>query len=486
MKKVFLIFYVCIFAINTSAKIKPLLHFTFDSAYKEIGENRGTTSVDESIFIGDSIVIKDGVINNALYLDGSTYLKLPDNISKGLIDLTISAWINIDEHRPNQPIITLASGTNEYLILTPQRGDNENGVSLVMTNSNTTTDSHTDREERISNTQQTKPLKLNSWHHIAFTLNGSVGKLYVDGELVETKCDFTTNPSLFRNTKDNYIGKPTWPDQYFKGLIDDFRLYDVALSSDEIIEFASMGDSFIVNEDSMNLQLDFITNITSSYIELPKIGNSGSTIEWISMNVDVIESDGTIHRPSSGCGDIEVKLIANISKGDYNKRKEFKAVVKDLKTPLSDLDVFSMNTGNPVIPAYLADASVFYDEKTKRFYAFGTNDGAEGGNVYPAQMWYSDDCANWVNKEIELPKTWTDHAGTVAVWAPSIEYSSVTDKYYLMYSIASNTFIGYSDSPLGPWEDANAISPGNMFYKGYDGQFFVDDDNTIYIETFEK
>lgn len=43
-----------------------------------------------------------------------------------------------------------------------------------------------------------------------------------------------------------------------------------------------------------------------------------------------------------------------------------------------DINVFAPNTGNPVIPAYLADATVVYDSKTDAFYAYGTNDGAGG------------------------------------------------------------------------------------------------------------
>lgn len=137
-----------------------------------------------------------------------------------------------------------------------------------------------------------------------------------------------------------------------------------------------------------------------------------------------------------------------------------------------DTNVFSMQTGNPVIPAYLADASIMYDQKTGMFYAYGTNDGAGGGNVYPTQMWYSKDCKNWINRPLHLPQSWTDYAGTTALWAPSMIYNPSTQKYYLMYGIDCKTFVAMSNSPLGPWEDANAIAPGKMFYRGYDGQFF--------------
>jgi hypothetical protein len=148
-----------------------------------------------------------------------------------------------------------------------------------------------------------------------------------------------------------------------------------------------------------------------------------------------------------------------------------------------DMNVFAMQTGNPVIPAYLADATIIYDQKTEMFYAYGTNDGAGGGNVYPTQMWYSKDCKNWINHPLRLPQSWTDYAGTTALWAPSMIYNPSTLKYYLMYGIDCKTFVAMSDTPLGTWDDANAAAPGKMLYKGYDGQFFLDDDQTMYIVT---
>lgn len=148
-----------------------------------------------------------------------------------------------------------------------------------------------------------------------------------------------------------------------------------------------------------------------------------------------------------------------------------------------DMGVFGMHTGNPVIPAYLADASVMYDGRTDMFYAYGTNDGGGGENVYPTQMWYSKDCRQWHNKPLNLPQSWIDESGKKALWAPSMIYYPVTGKYYLMYGIDCKTYVGMSDSPSGPWVDANAVAPGKMLYQGYDAQFFLDDDNTMYIVT---
>ena len=150
---------------------------------------------------------------------------------------------------------------------------------------------------------------------------------------------------------------------------------------------------------------------------------------------------------------------------------------------IGDLGVFSPHTGNPVVPGYWADATVAYDARTRKFYAYGTNDGAGGGNVYPTQMWYSDNGKEWFNRPLRLPASWTDYAGTTALWAPSFIFHPASGKYYLMYGIDCKTFVAMSDSPMGPWEDANAAAPGKMLYKGYDGQFFLDDDGRLYVVT---
>lgn len=148
-----------------------------------------------------------------------------------------------------------------------------------------------------------------------------------------------------------------------------------------------------------------------------------------------------------------------------------------------DMSVFAPCTGNPVIPAYLADATIVYDEKSETFYAYGTNDGAGLPNVYPTQFWRSKDCRRWENFPLPLPEAWIECAGSDFVWAPSSIYNPHTGKYYLMYGIDSKTFVGMSDSPEGPWEDANAVAPGKYLYRGYDGQFFLDDDGHMYIVT---
>lgn len=459
----------------------PFIRYSFDEAKGNSVHNEGSGGAKlDAIVGGGTVEWVAGLLGCAAKLSNNGYLRMPDGIMENITDFTLSTWVYFNEQANNQTVCTFARGTEQYLILTTQRGDRENGVSLVMTNDFGDKE-HIKKEERIAYTRQKEKLTANAWHHIAFTLKGNIGTLYVDGVKAEVKTDFTTNPSALGYTTDNYIGRPTWPDPYLNGMIDDFRIYNYALSEERVYELSSSADAVLVQDDKDRLELGDLSTVTGN-ITLPMTGSSGSRISWQSDNI-IVNNKGTVYRPDAGTGDIKTTLTATIKKGKEIATKKFVATIKDIGTEPEDLNVFSMKTGNPTVPAYLADASFYYDKKTDMFFAYGTNDGAGGGNVYPTQVWYSKDCKTWKNEIVVFPKSWTDYAGTVAVWAPSIEYNPATRKYYLMYSIASNTFVGMSDHPLGPWEDANGAAPGKMLYKGYDGQFFVDDDHKMYIVT---
>ena len=71
------------------------------------------------------------------------------------------------------------------------------------------------------------------WHHVAITIGGNTGRMYVDGVLRATNTGMTINPIDLATTL-NYIGKSQWPDPEFNGLIDELKIFNYALSTVEI------------------------------------------------------------------------------------------------------------------------------------------------------------------------------------------------------------------------------------------------------------
>jgi hypothetical protein len=89
------------------------------------------------------------------------------------------------------------------------------------------------------------PANLEGWHLWVFVKNELAGQeaisIYFDGELVES--DPNVNSTL-ANIADapSTVGAVTWHSADFVGEIDDFRLYDKALSAAEIIELFRGGE----------------------------------------------------------------------------------------------------------------------------------------------------------------------------------------------------------------------------------------------------
>jgi hypothetical protein len=76
------------------------------------------------------------------------------------------------------------------------------------------------------------PLPEFEWHHVAMTYNGSVISLYVDGFLVAAR---KTQTALSTSSLPLFIGgNPLWG-EFFKGTIDEVRVYNRALSEGEIV-----------------------------------------------------------------------------------------------------------------------------------------------------------------------------------------------------------------------------------------------------------
>ena len=75
-----------------------------------------------------------------------------------------------------------------------------------------------------------------SWHRIALVWDGSQRTLYVDGVPVAKDTQASLDIS---DTGLNFgVGKDYDPETHWSGFLDDVRIYDVALSSEQIAALA--------------------------------------------------------------------------------------------------------------------------------------------------------------------------------------------------------------------------------------------------------
>lgn len=162
-----------------------------------------------------------GKQGQAIDLDGiNDFVTLPSDVASST-DMTVAAWVNWDGGAIWQRIFDFGSGTAENMFLSPSSG----GTSRT---------TFTIKNGGVEQVMDGPPIPVGVWAHVAVTLNGNTGKLYINGVVVDTDNNITINPSDFRAAT-NYIGKSQWPDPLFNGRIDEFYIYNTALTDAQIV-----------------------------------------------------------------------------------------------------------------------------------------------------------------------------------------------------------------------------------------------------------
>jgi L-ascorbate metabolism protein UlaG (beta-lactamase superfamily) len=194
-----------------------------DIAHDSAGENNGTLSG------GPVWQPAGGKIAGALRFDG-----IDDYISTNFVldpadgAFSIFAWVNGDV--PGQVVISQADGTGsgETWLGTDQL------QGKLMTGLVAPPAGRFVPQPLVSDSVVTD----GQWHHIGFTWDGSYRALYVDG--IEVERDTSAQNPLKSADGGMYIGAGRMLDagSFFSGMIDDIRIFNLALSEEEIGELA--------------------------------------------------------------------------------------------------------------------------------------------------------------------------------------------------------------------------------------------------------
>jgi hypothetical protein len=103
------------------------------------------------------------------------------------------------------------------------------------------------------------------WHHVAATLSGAGMALYLDGTCAGSNASVTSGQSYtgyWRIGYDSLSGRASAPtNYYFKGVVDDVRVYGRALAASEIANFGAMSALRFraTGRQTSGLGMDFMT-----------------------------------------------------------------------------------------------------------------------------------------------------------------------------------------------------------------------------------
>jgi hypothetical protein len=85
-------------------------------------------------------------------------------------------------------------------------------------------------------------LPTGAWTHVAVTLAGNTGTLWVNGVAAGTNTAITLRPSSLGSTTRTWLGRSQYADPYLPGALDNVRLYSRALAASEIAALFSAGN----------------------------------------------------------------------------------------------------------------------------------------------------------------------------------------------------------------------------------------------------
>jgi alpha-L-arabinofuranosidase len=283
--------YACLLAANSDADLVRQYTFNEGTAEDAIGSADGTLNGNATIDFGGL----------ELSGDAGAYLSLPAatiGISS-FTDTTIEAWFTFRGGDAWQRIFdfgrSLGGGGRDYLFYSPNSGFGDNRAVLR--------DNNLAEDTAIGGLT----LSINTPHHVAVVVdddaNGGTNRMsvYVDGEFGgDVGLDYSLSDL---SNSQAYLGRSLFSnDPYFNGRIDEFRIYNNALTATEV------HDSFVagpVVADLLHLDVNTVTGAVtlSNQHTVPltfdyyRIGSESGALEpatWNSLdqqNANAIGSD---------------------------------------------------------------------------------------------------------------------------------------------------------------------------------------------------
>ena len=396
----------------------------------------GTVAQDTSGHGYDGVISGDATWSDgALNLGGTNgHVKLPDNMMTGLNAITVSTKVWVDSTQPTPYFIWGLGNTGSdgigkgYLFTT---GNSAYRTSIASGN-------WTTEQTASSGTA----LGRGAWKTLTYTLTpDGIATLYLDGVQVGRKTGVTTKPDDIGGgiTKANYIGRSVYTaDRYLKGKVRDFRIYNRALSADEVNEIAA--DPTAISGVTLDgLKVPAIIDAASSTVTLPVVpGTDPTTLQPVFKTV----STSTITPAVTGPVDLSTPKTFTVTTQAGTTR---------------DWTVKALEMRSPVLPGLYADPNIVRFGDT--YYIYATTDGVAGWGGKDFYVWKSTNLLDW--ERSAKPFLTLDGANgnvpwaTGNAWAPTITERG--GKYYFYFSGHNPTYnrktigVAVADSPEGPF-----------------------------------
>ncbi len=442
------------FAMIPAAKaddLNPILWYDFEDGAKDVSGG----GMDGTVY-GASVEASSAVF------DGSDdYIKMPDGILKDAASATVAIYLKSDIEKQNQFTWCIGNtSTTGYMFLNTYNPNSKLRAAITL-------GTYTNESELAADNY----VKANEWTSIIAVFDGANSALYRDGELAASN-SITIKPSDLGATTANYIAKSVYNDPYFKGTVSDFRIYDRALTAEEVKSLSEMQK-------------------TSYTRTAPSItGASGEGIKSHGVEIDAAKK--TILLPLEVGTDasaidpeftFEADASAELTSGTY---ADGTLTVTDKEDPslTAEWKITAEERANAVLDGFYADPNIAVFNG--KYYIYPTTDGGSGWDAPYFKCFSSDDLVHWKDEGIILDLKDVSWSNGKNGWAPTV--AEKNGKYYFYYSAApsnngaKNLAVAVADSPTGPFVDKGVIvKGGSLSGQMIDSAVFTDDDGQSYL-----
>ena len=178
----------------------------------------------------------------ALRLNGSTqFVQLPYETADA-DELTVAMWVKMRSSNTWQRLLDFGNDTEHYMFLTP-KNSYTNVMRFAIKNG---------ADEQTLDCKTALP--SGQWKHVVLTIGTGRTAIYVDGEEAASTTAISISPSDIRPVL-NYIGRSQFAsDPLMSADIDDVRIYNYALTADDVKTLMDGGELTAVQSPDTDRQ----------------------------------------------------------------------------------------------------------------------------------------------------------------------------------------------------------------------------------------
>jgi arabinan endo-1,5-alpha-L-arabinosidase len=200
-------------------------HYSFESNLLENSKafGEGTVTGNRLDQTGGSITYVDGKNGKAALFDGQSGVRLPNDLITSN-QYSVSLWVKPEQLTMYTTTFFGARDANNWISLVPNGP--AGGNTMVWSGSTSWYDASSGLK-----------VNTNEWSHLAFSVDDGTIKVYVNGVETFTGTNF---PNIFTGSGTSFGLGVNWWDTPFKGLIDELRIYDGALTPQQVNELAQI------------------------------------------------------------------------------------------------------------------------------------------------------------------------------------------------------------------------------------------------------